>query len=200
MRKYTKNYLVCGVGKNDADYNVAIYKNIGGKVTLMFRCPFYKKWRNMIERCYSKTRQSRHPTYIGCTVCEEWLLFSNFKSWMEKQDWQGKELDKDILVFGNKIYSPETCVFVSDRLNSLCSDKSNKERKLLQGCRFCNVTGKYQSQCFDVFKNKKVSLGYFKTQEEAHSAWKLKKLETAMILVEHESDVRLRRALIARYS
>jgi hypothetical protein len=200
VRKYSKNYLVCGIGKNDASYNVSIYKKIEDKVISIFECPFYAKWVNMIERCYSKRRLKMFPSYAGCTVCEEWLTFSNFKAWMENQDWQGKELDKDILVYGNTIYSPDSCACVSRRLNLLCSDRSRSKRKLLQGCRFCKVTGKYQSQCFDMKRNKQVSIGYFNTQEESHKAWKAKKLESAMILVEKESDQRLKQALIRRYS
>ena len=54
----------------------------------------------------------RRPAYKDVVVRQEWLTFSNFKRWMEKQDWEGKQLDKDIIVLGNKVYSPETCAFV----------------------------------------------------------------------------------------
>ena len=77
----------------------------------------------MLQRCYSESHLVRQPTYKGCSVCEEWLTFSNFKSWMEQQDWEGKQLDKDLLVYKNKIYSPETCVFVSSVINSFFVEK-----------------------------------------------------------------------------
>ena len=61
--------LICGVGVNDANYATS------GKRM----CPFYRRWINMLERCYSEKFQEKNPTYRGCSVCEEWLTFSNFK-------------------------------------------------------------------------------------------------------------------------
>ena len=115
--------LVCGVGINDADYKVEL-KRVVGRVNgkpireIDWICPFYYKWRNMLVRGYSRKLKDRHKTYEECYVCEEWLRFSNFKAWMEQQDWEGKQLDKDLLVIGNKLYSPSTCCFVSRQVNS----------------------------------------------------------------------------------
>ena len=99
--------LVQGVGVNDADYTVCIKRNN----KIIWRCPFYIKWRNMIERCYSPLWHKRYPSYIGCSVCPEWRYFSKFRFWMSTQKWKGMELDKDILVKGNRVYSPDTCCF-----------------------------------------------------------------------------------------
>jgi len=98
----TSNPLVFGVATSDSSY--VTQKTIDG---VMVVCPFYRKWISMLTRCYSKNYQLRHPTYKGCSVSDEWLLFSAFKSWMKKQDWDGKQLDKDLLISGNKIYSPD---------------------------------------------------------------------------------------------
>ena len=108
---------VYGVGTNDAGYAIQVMESVRGangkpKQRIIWFCPFYRRWVHMLERCYSERYQEKKPTYIGCTVCEEWLRFSNFKSWMETQDWEGKHLDKDLLVEGNKIYSPDTCILV----------------------------------------------------------------------------------------
>ena len=113
----SKRKLVYGIGINDADYN--IQSKISGKNV---RCPYYRKWTNMLNRCYSDKPHDKYPTYIGCTVCDEWLTFSNFKEWMIKQDWKGMHLDKDIKINGNKTYSPETCVFIPHEINSLMLD------------------------------------------------------------------------------
>ena len=117
-----KKCLVYGVGINDADYRVQENKcytnNLGKRATeVLWRCPYYDRWYGMIRRCYSERELSRFPTYKGCSVCEEWLTFSNFKSWMEQQDWEGKHLDKDLLIYKNKVYSSETCVFVDYKVN-----------------------------------------------------------------------------------
>lgn len=68
---------VCRVGINDAGYPVGIKGSL---------CPFYKTWVSMIRRCYDEKVHELKPCYSGCSVVDEWLLFSNFKSWMEDQD------------------------------------------------------------------------------------------------------------------
>lgn len=78
----------------------------------------------MKQRCYSALFHQRRPSYIGCVVCDEWLVFENFYYWVVNQDWKGKHLDKDILIPNNKIYSPDTCVFVSPKLNRLLTQKN----------------------------------------------------------------------------
>lgn len=123
MRK--RNKLVHGVGVNDANYPVVNYSStnkITGKPTQTI-CIFYNTWKAMLERCYSESLKRRRPSYIGCTVCEEWLLFSNFKVWMETQDWKGNQLDKDLLIEHNKVYSPETCLFLSREVNSFLTSR-----------------------------------------------------------------------------
>ena len=105
------------MGVNDADYTVI--PTVNGKQVV---CTFYRAWTAMLKRCYNPTYQANNPTYIGCTVCDEWLTFSNFKKWMMRQDFQGKQLDKDLLVKGNKLYSPETCVFVDGMINTFTID------------------------------------------------------------------------------
>jgi hypothetical protein len=122
-----KRGSVQGVGINDANYLVQKFTTVGGKNKLIWRCPFYSCWKHMLKRCYDDCYIKLHPTYKGCSVCREWHLFSNFKSWMEQQDWEEKQLDKDLLVYGNKVYSPSTCVFLSQGLNKFLT-KSNKAR------------------------------------------------------------------------
>jgi hypothetical protein len=77
------------------------------------RSKAYITWRNMLERCYSNRSHEKHPTYVGCTVDPIWHNFQNFAAWFAENYIQGYELDKDIKVEGNKIYSPHTCLFVS---------------------------------------------------------------------------------------
>lgn len=76
-------------------------------------------WRDMLQRCYDTNFQKKNSTYIGCTVCDEWLLLSNFKKWFDENYIEGYALDKDILVKGNKVYSPNTCCFVPKEINAL---------------------------------------------------------------------------------
>lgn len=111
--------LVYNIAVNDADYKVSKRKRLSnGVCKKVWECPFYSKWMNMLTRCYSEAFHRNRPSYRGCTVCKDWLVFSNFKDWMSRQNWDGNALDKDLVGNGNKIYSPDTCVFVSPELNS----------------------------------------------------------------------------------
>ncbi len=80
------------------------------------RC--YSAWIHMFERCYCPKRLARRPKYKGCTVCPEWHNFQVFAEWFYKNYIDGYELDKDIKINGNKIYSPEACMFVTTADNS----------------------------------------------------------------------------------
>ena len=82
----------------------------------------YKLWHNMLKRCYSDKYHKDHPTYKDCTVCQKWLVFANFledlpliegyELWKNNPN-TGVSLDKDSKVKGNKVYSLDTCKFVS---------------------------------------------------------------------------------------
>ena len=86
-----------------------------------------RAWNNMKQRCYSEKYQTKYPTYIGCYVCEEWLNYDTFKEWFNKNYVEGYVLDKDILVEGNKVYSPQTCCFVPQMINNLYKAYTDKE-------------------------------------------------------------------------
>ena len=87
----------------------------------------YKKWVGMLARCYNTIYHLKHPTYISCKVCEEWLNFQNFAKWFENNYIEGFHLDKDILIKNNKLYSPDTCCFIPNEINILfIKPKTNK--------------------------------------------------------------------------
>lgn len=126
-------------------------------------------WRNMLLRCYCKSYTSRHPTYIGCTVCDEWLYFSNFKKWFEKNYIEGNHLDKDLLSPGNgKIYSPETCCFLPRQLNCTFISRIQHLNKIKKGVSMTRY-GKYAA--FIHMYGKTKNLGHFDTAQEAHLAY-----------------------------
>jgi len=190
-----RNNLVYGVGINDADYFVA--PRINGKCT---SCPFYTAWTGMLERCYSPAFKLKHPTYYECSACKEWLSFMKFKSWMETQDWHGKQLDKDLLFYGNKTYSPDACVFVDSVTNSFTLDCSASKGSLPTGVSFHKRDGKFASYCRNPFTKKSEHLGYFTCENEAHLAWRKRKNELACQLADLQSDNRVATALRLRYS
>jgi len=154
----------------------------------------------MLNRCYSEATQRKNPTYVGCYVCEEWLTFSNFKSWMEKQNWEGKELDKDILVKGNKVYSPETCIFIDASVNSFVSDNGVRHGNTLVGASYNKAARKFMVRCHNVFEKKCEYLGYFEDERMAHLVWKKRKHELACQLADLQNDERVASALRVRYA
>lgn len=189
--------LVCGVGVNDADYITQCYESINGKQKRIWICPFYQKWANVLARTCSEKRKTTCPSYKNATVCEEWLTFSNFKAWMEQQDWEGKHLDKDLLVYGNKHYSPETCTFLSWGLNNFLLENKNNKGQLPAGVTLDKNRNVYQSRC-NIGKGY-LYLGCYNTPEEAHEAYKVGKWKLAQEFIALETDQRVIDALVARF-
>ncbi len=160
----SRRKLVFGVGRNNADYMVS--PRINGKTV---HCPFYRSWHSMLKRCYYPKYQQKSPTYIGCSVAKEWLLFTTFKSWMIKQDWKGKHLDKDIKNIGNRVYSPDTCLFVSSKVNNLLCDNAARRNQWPIGVSFHKPANKFQAHCRH--NRKSIHLGYHGNPESAHEAY-----------------------------
>lgn len=158
--------------------------------------PSYETWQSMIKRCYSEKLQAKHPTYIGCTVCDEWKYYSNFKKWYDENyyncnDGYRVSLDKDILVKGNKVYSPETCVFVSAFINSLLVKPYtyNRKNSLPRGVSYIQAEKKYMATCslldFDTMKTKNKNLGLYRDPDEAFIAYKIAKEDNIKKIAEY---------------
>lgn len=127
----------------------------------------YDIWTNMLRRCYS----GEFPRYKNVTVCEEWLNFQNFAKWYNenyyKVESQRMELDKDILNKGNNIYSPETCVIVPQRINTLFTKGEAIRGSLPIGVEFNKKDKKYRISCSNNHT------GYYDTAEEAFQGYKI---------------------------
>lgn len=197
--------LVHGIGINDSDYTVQIcevigYNEDGKRISKqVWICPYYLRWKSMLTRCYGKLYQTKQPSYIGCSVHTDWHRFSNFRAWMETQDWEGKQLDKDILIPGNTVYDPSSCVFVTAEVNSFINERNNTSCKNPVGTYFRESKGTFEPKCWSVETKKRVSLGSYDNAEEAHQAWLNFKLSQAKILASQQTDERVAKALIERY-
>lgn len=138
----------------------------------------YKAWNHMLERCYSEKLKNNHPTYKDVTCCEEWLLFENFYEWLHSQEnfnkWLNGDrwaLDKDILVKGNKIYSPKTCCLVPPNINSLFTKRDRGELPI--GVK--KSWNRYEANCVNPFTNKREYIGRYDTVEAAFQAYRFYK-------------------------
>ncbi len=196
MKLKKRSKLVHGVGINDADYQVYTYDS---NHKAIWRCPFYSRWTSVLERCYSKRWLSKHPSYKNCTIDNEWIYFSKFKAWMETQDWEGKDLDKDILIKGNRIYSADTCVFVDQKTNKFLTDRSAARGEYPIGVSLIRRTGKFLSSGKCAITGKQKHIGIFDNTEAAHLAWLKHKLEQAYIIAEAQTDKRVAEAIVLRF-
>jgi len=105
----------------------------------------YGVWIGMIRRCYDVDRKKKNESYKDCTVCDEWHNFQNFAKWFEANYIDGFHLDKDIKIKGNRVYSPDACMFVSVQDNADASLSKSYKFKSPEGCivdvynlsRFC---------------------------------------------------------------
>jgi hypothetical protein len=175
-------------------------KNPDGTVS---KDPIYAKWSDMLMRCYSAKYQSKYPTYQGCFVCPEWLLFSNFKDWMKGRDWQGLELDKDIIIPGNKEYSPRTCALIPDWLNKFFSRPSFRAGDLPTGVSLVRRPNAWKYRASLTAGGEQFHLGLFDSPDEAKRAYDIEKTKQAYMRIGRYSltpghDKRVIAALLAR--
>ena len=160
---------VCGVGVLGTKYQI----NVNGVIT-----EEYVLWKSMLRRCYNDTFKKKRPTYEGCEASENFKSFEYFYEWCHKQigfdnDGNGNpfQLDKDLLVKGNKVYSEYSCIFLPNEINSLLTKRTASRGEYLIGVCWNKTANAFVSQ---VNKNKGKSehLGFFKTELEAFNAYK----------------------------
>ena len=154
---------VCNIGYN----GVGEYKTRGNELHRMY----YKSWHKMLQRVYER----EHKSYRGVVVCEEWHNFQNFAKWFDEnwKPWMDSTwvLDKDILCPNCKIYSPETCAFVPEKINLIFVKTNRKSNKLPIGVN--KIGKKYVAK---IKRNNKFKhLGMFYTPEEAFQVYKTAK-------------------------
>lgn len=127
----------------------------------------------MLQRCYSHKCHEKYPTYIACGVHDDWIYFCNFKNWFDINYVKDFCLDKDILVKGNKIYSPETCCFVPQEINTLLVKSNGSRGQHPLGVSYHSQRNKFQVRMG--ISNIGKHLGFFNTANEAFKAYKTAK-------------------------
>lgn len=160
---YRDNHIVYSVGVRDVDFPV----KVNGKLI-----PSYRKWCGMLERCYSDKWHIKKPSYKDCTVCDDWKRFSCFHEWFVRNNVEGYVLDKDILDKSNKVYSPEKCVFVPDRINGLLISRGLDRGPCPQGVIFRKDRRSRPYEASITKDKKRIHLGFFDTLELAFVVYK----------------------------
>ena len=148
---------VCNIGYNGV-----------GKYSNKTHRGAYTAWYNMLFRCYNEKEQEKHPTYKDCTVVDEWYNLQVFAEWYENNYTEGFELDKDILVKGNKVYSPKTCRLIPKEIDTVLVSCNKSRGELPIGVM------KHENKFEVQISNKGVKgwVGYFNTIQEAFQAYK----------------------------
>ena len=177
---------IFGFGVNDANY-ITRSKIDGMEIS----CPAYKAWISMMKRVLDPSYLSKNPTYHNVTICDEWKSLSSFRKWWFDHNIDGYDLDKD-MVSDKRVYSPETCVFIPKWLNNFALDKAAARGKYPIGASFHKWRGMFESSCSNPLTKKLDHLGYFKTPEAAHLAWRTRKLELALELKPNMDEIDLR--------
>ena len=137
----------------------------------------YELWCRMLQRCYSDDFKKKRPTYIGCGVSDNFKSYEYFYEWCHNQvgfSNKGWQLDKDLLIKGNKVYSEDSCVFIPTEINSLLVKRENMRGKYLIGVCWSKTNKAFVAQ---VRKNKGKQewLGSFNTEIEAFNTYKTAK-------------------------
>lgn len=158
-------------------YNIGYLGNTSSNINNKTK-KSYGVWCRMLQRCYDTKAFYKRPTYINCSVCDEWLCYANFEKWYDENYYEIPNekmcLDKDILLKGNKIYSPLYCRIVPNEINCLFT-KSNKSRGNYPiGVTYNKRENKFKAQLSILKNNKKTrqGLGTYNTPEEAFLAYK----------------------------
>jgi len=141
-------------------------------IPIIYRC-----WLQMINRSCSVNFKNLCNTYIKVTVDKRFHNFQNFIEWYYQNYYQFPNemmsLDKDILIKNNKIYSPDTCIFVPQRINILFIKCDKVRGDLPIGVFYSNGCNKYISELrISIPKTKNLFLGTFSNPEEAFYAYK----------------------------
>lgn len=156
----------------EGEYKVSINK----KATKV-----YNVWMTMIRYCYSKKLHDIDATGKDCSVCNEWHNFQNFAKWFHENyyeiEGEKMNIDKDILHKGNKIYSPDNCVFVPESINRIFTKRQNYRGQYPIGVKKEDLKYRVDINFYD-FNSKKTSkkyVGRYRTIEEAFDVYKKEK-------------------------
>lgn len=148
----------------------------------------YKSWAGMLKRVYFPHTDLMAVTYRGCSVVDEWFRLDNYSKWFKKQKVQPKwQLDKDLLIPGNKVYGPDTCIFLPREINTFLTNRHNHRGLWPVGVTYHERLNKWQASCNAHGKSE--YLGVFTSPEEAFAKYKVRKEQVAKELAEKWKDL-----------
>lgn len=143
-RNLSKGCFSCG--KKEA----SIKRTIHGDT----RKRLFTIWVNLKQRCYNPNcKEYKFYGLIGITIFDQWKHdYKSFKKWALNNGYQeGLTIDKDIICekenIHPKIYSPDTCMWITKRENSMEANKRSGRMKIIYQYDFDkNLINTYFSQ------------------------------------------------------
>lgn len=169
--RFLKQGLLYGIGIDDTNYIKEKRKYLpNGKSKVIWFCPAFSCWKNMLKRVGKSS-------YNNVSVCDEWKLFSNFKTWYDLNHIDGFEMDKDIL--GGHTYSPETCLFIPRKLNISIVGVRLENTGVWYDCKRKN----YQS--YITIDGKRKHLGRYELFEDAKLMYINHKIDFIYEIIKH---------------
>lgn len=157
----------------------------------------YQIWNSMLQRCYNPKYHKKHPSYVECSVCTDWLNFQVFAEWFyeESNYEEGLHLDKDIIHQGNKVYCPEQCSFITKETNAVTTNCQSARGDYMLGATWAEDRKKFRSFSTDG-KGTLIGLGSYDSELEAHEAYKKYKYEVLKTLALKQTDERVKQGLL----
>lgn len=158
----------------------------------------YSVWNDMLRRAYDSKYHERQPTYKDVTVCEQWHNYQAFAEWFEKSNYQeGWQLDKDLLIKGNKEYGPDACIFIPQALNVFLISDINTNTSGYRGVSLSKERNKWIAQIGGIDSAKSKNIGRFNTKIEASEAYNKARAEQALVWKDTMKDKLPQQALDA---
>lgn len=170
---------VCSQGRYAASHD--------GKLTKT-----YQTWCNMLSRCYNLN--ANNINYLDCYVTDEWLEFQVFADWFHKQEHYNNpdyQLDKDLLIKGSRVYSPDTCILLPYSLNSLLTDSAGSRGDCPIGVHYSKSKNRYVAQIS--IDGKRKHIGYYHDTASASQAYieaKEKYVKSKALEYRHKIDTK----------
>ena len=173
---------MAGWGNNDAPHMTQCTQE--GKAK---RCPYWSVWSRMVWSVYGANGSG--------SICEEWRNFMTFRKWVEAQTWGGgRRFDVVLLGDDDRHHSPETCCFLTREAAGIMPSLTSHRGDYRVGVDE-PLPGKFRGTCGGKH------LGYFKTEAEAHAAWREKKAaDVYRVAHEHVHNMKVYHTLMRVYT
>jgi hypothetical protein len=155
--------------------------------------PCYKFWDGIIRRCTGRVSEECSIIYKGVTISERWRRFDHFLDDLKDligfkeciENGVKWDVDKDLLIYGNKLYSKETCCIIPGTINAFFTN--NQRRRNTSGyigVSRVGKTNKWASWIRSEGKNK--HLGNYATPSEAYEVYHKEKIKVLEVYLQKD--------------